>query len=343
MYSLLTAEISFPGLGIDLNPPDGFPLFGLYIRFYSIIIVAGILLAMLYAFKVKDRYRLTSDNLLDAVIYGTPAAIIGARLYYVIFEWDSFFSFWDIFKIWNGGLAIYGAIIAVIITAFVYAKLSKISYLSLMDVGSLGFLIGQSLGRWGNFFNREAYGVKTDLLWRMDIKGYEYGVHPAFLYESLWNILGFVLLHFYSKSKLRREKGEIFALYMGWYGLGRAMIEGIRADSLMLGDTSIRVSQLLGALFFIASVVCFILLRRRAAWIRTQKEQEEYVPLYGGDLSLEDEDAQGGGAAENSPACDFCDENGAGKADNEAAPSEKDGGEELASPGTDPDNKSGEE
>lgn len=292
MFRLLSAEISFPDLGISLNPPEGFPLFGLYIRFYSIIIVAGILLALLYAYKVKDRYDLSTDNILDAVIYGTPAAIIGARLYYVIFEWDSFTSFWDIFKIWNGGLAIYGAIIAAFITGVVYSKLAKISLFGLLDVASLGFLIGQSVGRWGNFFNREAYGTETELPWRMDIRGMTYGAHPTFLYESLWNILGFILLHFYSKnSRLRRQKGEIFVLYMGWYGLGRSIIEGLRTDSLYIGDTDIRVSQFLGALFFIAAVVCFILLRQRAARIAEMEDEKNYVPVFAhGEVNAGDDD-----------------------------------------------------
>lgn len=300
MFSLLTAEISFPDFGININPPDGFPLFFLYIRFYSIVIVAGILLAMLYAVKVRERYNLTVDNILDAVIYGTPVAIIGARLFYVIFEWNSFQSFWDIFKIWNGGLAIYGGILAALAAAYVYTRLSKISFLSLMDVASMGFLIGQSLGRWGNFFNREAYGTITDLPWRMDITGVAYGVHPTFLYESLWNILGFVLLHFYSKSKLRKAKGEIFTLYMGWYGIGRAFIEGMRSDSLMLLNTGIRVSQVLGGFFFAASIVFFIILRRKEMQKKILEEQKDYVPLYSENIADDDiEDAKASG--NNSP------------------------------------------
>ncbi|MEG2858244.1 MAG: prolipoprotein diacylglyceryl transferase, partial [Clostridia bacterium] len=202
------------------------------------------------------------DNFIDALIWAVPVAIIFARLYYVAFNFEPYRN--DPIKIlyiWEGGIAIYGSIIGAIAAMAVYCKVKKISLLSMLDLGVLGLLIGQTIGRWGNFVNGEAYGTATNLPWRMEIFDVEsmsrMAVHPTFLYESLWNIIGFILLHF--RSKKRRFKGEIFLLYTAWYGFGRGLIEGLRTDSLYFMGTGLRVSQFLGfATCLIAVVILFI-------------------------------------------------------------------------------------
>lgn len=260
-------SISFPMFGESfiLNPPSHFSVFGKNIYFYGIIIAIGFLLAVIYALKRCGEFGLTQDNILDNLIIATPIAIIGARLYYVVFNPEGYFgkgNWKHIIEIWNGGLAIYGGIIFAILTVIIICKKKKISILSLLDLVCIGFLIGQSIGRWGNFFNREAYGYETDVFCRMGLEisnGEFIFVHPTFLYESLWNAFGFFILHFISK-KAKRFNGEIFLLYLGWYGLGRFFIEGLRTDSLYIANSDIRISQLLACLCF---GVSFILLLRR--------------------------------------------------------------------------------
>ena len=242
------AVITFPilGEGFSLSFKPYFTLFGWTFHWYGIIIAFGFLLAALYAFKRAKSFGLTEDNIVDMLIFTVPLAIIGARAYYVIFSYDEFRGdFWSIFEIWNGGLAIYGGVIGALIGLLIYTKVKKVPFGPIADVGALGLLIGQAIGRWGNFVNREAYGERTDVPWRMGLTN-EYGTfyyHPTFLYESLWNILGFVLLHFYSKKK-RKFDGEIFLMYLVWYGIGRLYIEGLRTDSLYIPGTDLRVSQL---------------------------------------------------------------------------------------------------
>ena len=242
-----------------INPSTHFSLFGKNVYWYGVLIAIGFVLAVLYALKRSKEFGLTQDNILDCLIVATPVGIIGARLYYVIFNPADYFGpgkWGNIVKIWEGGLAIYGGIIATVLALILVCRIRKISLASMLDVVSLGFLIGQCIGRWGNFFNREAYGAETDVFCRM---GLHYGsgtiyVHPTFLYESLWNLIGFVILHFVSK-KHRHFKGQIFVCYLGWYGLGRYFIEALRTDSLYLGNTDIRVSQLLAAVCFGAAVI----------------------------------------------------------------------------------------
>ena len=257
--------ISFPGLFGDngINPPSYFSLGPLNIHWYGVIIALGFLLALTYCSRRAKSFGIKEDDLYDMVLWGLPLGIVGARLYYIIFYPDMFrdAGFMDYIAVWNGGLAIYGGIIAAFLTVLVCTKLKKISTLAVLDIVSLGFLIGQSIGRWGNFMNREAHGCETDLPWRM---GLTYGgvttcYHPTFLYESLWNVLGFVLLHFLSKK--RKYDGEVFLAYLAWYGLGRAMIEGLRTDSLYIPGTQIRVSQLLAAVTCLASVIILIVNR----------------------------------------------------------------------------------
>jgi len=248
------AIISFPmfGEGFSLNPPATFHLFGLTLHWYGLIIAVGFLLAVIYAMKRSPEFGLTEDNMIDMLLFTVPPAVIGARLYYVAFNFSLYRdNLWDIFKTWNGGMAIYGSVIGAVLGLLLYGKVKKARIGPYLDIGGLGLLIGQIIGRWGNFINREAFGRETTVFCRMgltDAAGNTLYVHPTFLYESLWNLLGFVLLHFFSKSKKYRYNGQIFALYVAWYGFGRMLIEGLRTDSLYLFQTGLRVSQVLGGL-----------------------------------------------------------------------------------------------
>lgn len=259
------ATISFPILGdsfkLDFKPY--FTLFGLDIHWYGIIIALGFLLAVIYAFKRSKQFGLTEDNIVDLLIYAVPIGIVGARLYYVVFyDWSFEGSLWDnivrIVNIREGGLAIYGGIIFAFIGALVFSKVKKVKLGPVADISGLGLLIGQAVGRWGNFVNREAYGYKTSVPWKMGLTN-QYGTfyyHPTFLYESLWNILGFILLHFYSKK--RKFDGEVFIMYLGWYGLGRLYIEGLRQDSLYLFGTQLRVSQIVALICLVISLALIL-------------------------------------------------------------------------------------
>ena len=244
-------EISFPSLGLAMDPPSTFSIGPLTVHYYGLIIACGLILAVLYACRRSREFGISEDDLTDGVLWVTPFAIVCARLYYCIFSWQSG-GYADnpisILYIWKGGLAIYGGVIGAAVGIIVFCKIKKIKIPMLLDLVSLGFLIGQSNGRWGNFFNREAFGAETGSFLRMGLmNGYTGEVtyyHPTFLYESIWNAIGFVLLH--KLSKHRKYDGQIALGYVVWYGLGRAFIEGLRMDSLYWGP--IRVSQLLAAL-----------------------------------------------------------------------------------------------
>ncbi len=251
--------ISFPLLGLELDPPRGFSIGPLEIRMYGLIIACGMMLAAYYACKRSRQFGLKSDDLLDGLLYVTPFAFLCARLYYVAFEWGRYADNpISILYIWEGGIAIYGGVIGAVIGAAVFTKLRKISLPTALDLVCLGFLIGQSIGRWGNFCNREAFGAATDSIFRMGLynqytETWEY-YHPTYLYESLWNALGFVLLHFASKH--RQYDGQIALGYVAWYGLGRTFIEGLRVDSLWWGP--FRVSQVLAAISCAAAVAVLV-------------------------------------------------------------------------------------
>ena len=247
--------ISFPGLGLELNPPSSFSIGSFSIHFYGVIIAAGLILAVIYGLRRRRTFGFSEDDILDGVLCIVPFAIICARLYYCIFEWDMYKSNpISILYIWEGGLAIYGGVIGAAIGMIVYTKVKKINLPALLDLVSLGFLIGQSIGRWGNFMNREAFGAATESFLRMGLFNTRTGAfeyyHPTFLYESVWNVIGFILLH--NLTKKRQYDGQIALGYVAWYGLGRAFIEGLRTDSLYLGI--FRVSQLLAAVSCIAAV-----------------------------------------------------------------------------------------
>ena len=248
--------ISFPGLGLEMNPPSYFSIGPLTIHFYGVIIALGLVLAVVYGMRRSKQFGLTEDHILDGVLWIVPFAILCARLYYCVFEWNSYKDNpISILYIWEGGLAIYGGVIGAAIGIIVFSRVKKLSLGALLDVVSIGFLIGQSIGRWGNFMNREAFGAATESFLRMGLLNPRTGAfeyyHPTFLYESVWNAAGFVLLH--TLSKKRQYDGQIALGYVAWYGLGRAFIEGLRMDSLYWGP--FRVSQLLAAISCIAAVI----------------------------------------------------------------------------------------
>ena len=249
-------SISFPFLNLEVNPPRTLELGPLSIHFYGLIIACGLLLAVWYGLRRSKEFGFTQDHIIDGVLWIVPFAILCARLYYCIFSWESggyAANPISILYIWEGGLAIYGGVLGAAVGIIVYCRVRKLSIPALLDVVSLGFLIGQSMGRWGNFFNREAFGAATESFFRMGLfnkwtQSWEY-YHPTFLYESLWNAACFVLLHFLSKK--RRYDGQVALGYAAWYGLGRAMIEGLRVDSLYWGP--FRVSQVLAGISFLAA------------------------------------------------------------------------------------------
>ena len=252
-------QISFPSLGISMNPPSSFTLGPFTIHFYGAIIAAGLMLAVLYACRRSKEFGITEDDLMDGVLWVTPFAVLCARAYYCIFSWESYASNpISVLYIWEGGLAIYGGVLGAIIGVAVFCRIKRIKLPMLLDLVALGFLIGQCMGRWGNFFNREAFGAETDSFLRMGLLNSRTGVvtyyHPTFFYESAWNFTGFLILH--KLSKKRQYDGQIALLYVAWYGLGRAFIEGLRTDSLYWGP--FRVSQLLAAVSCIAALAVLI-------------------------------------------------------------------------------------
>ncbi|MCF0137380.1 MAG: prolipoprotein diacylglyceryl transferase [Oscillospiraceae bacterium] len=279
------AEISFPMLGdFKINPPDSFTLFGLSIYFYAVIIACGMVAAALYCAKRASKFGLTEDNLYDFLLWAIPLCVIGARLYFVAFKWDFYRdNLSDIINIREGGLAIYGGVLMGILVALLWSRAKKIPFFALADLASFGLLIGQAIGRWGNFMNREAFGAQTDIFCRM---GLNYPgdapiyVHPTFLYESLWNFIGLAFLHIWTQKGGRRYDGQVFWLYIFWYGLGRAWIEGLRTDSLYIGDTTLRVSQLLAAASSAAALVILIIKAKKKSnpaemYVNRQGERQE--------------------------------------------------------------------
>ena len=263
------AEISFPMLGDwSVNPPYSFTVFGFEIYFYGVIIAASFILAALFCARKAAEFGLTSDDLFDLVIWLIPACIIGARLYYVLFKLDYFIANPSkIFSLRDGGLAIYGGIIAGVITGIIWSRKKKIAVFAVGDLAAFGLLIGQAVGRWGNFINREAFGAETDVFCRMGLTmpGQDtLYVHPTFLYESLWNLAGLIILCVLSKLGKRKYDGQFFWTYILWYGLGRAWIEGLRTDSLYIGSTDIRVSQLLAAVSALAALCVLIANAKKA-------------------------------------------------------------------------------
>ncbi|MBQ9414045.1 MAG: prolipoprotein diacylglyceryl transferase [Clostridia bacterium] len=276
--------VSFPQLGWTFPLPQTvveFSLFGLpiHIRYYGLLIAVGFLLAILYAYKRAPQLGINRDRMIDVVLVAAVVGVLCARLYYVLFaDPGYYFSHPDkILAIWDGGLAIYGGLIGGFGSGLLMCRFRKVNALALFDLAAIGFLIGQSIGRWGNFFNQEAYGGNTTLPWGMTGDQIQSGVHglvedqtlpvhPTFLYESLWCALGILILHILFK-KAYKFNGQIFAGYLIWYGGGRALIESLRADSLYLGP--IRISQLVGIVSVVAGIGMMIFLAwraKRAGW-----------------------------------------------------------------------------
>ena len=276
--------LSFPGLGLEFELDRvAFSLFGMNIYWYGVIIAVGFILAVLYGCRKAAPFGVDQDKVLDMLFAAVPAALIGARAYYVIFNIDIYrvggkLDWGAVIDVRDGGLAIYGGIIAAVVAAVIYCRVRKQPFWSYADCGAYGFLIGQLVGRWGNFVNIEAYGGITDLPWRMcspkiasellkqgqigadvyeQILDGTLGVHPTFLYESLWNLLGLVLLILLFR-KGRKFNGQVFLCYVIWYGLGRTVIEGLRTDSLYFFNTGLRSSQLVGILSVVAAIVLYV-------------------------------------------------------------------------------------
>lgn len=273
--------VTFPGLGLSFAIDRvALSIGGFEIYWYGVLIALGFVLGVAFCCTQAEKFGLKSNDIVDMILFAGPGGIVGARLYYIIFypelyhRPDGSLDLAACLDTRNGGLAIYGGIIAGVLIAFLVARYKKISFPALADVCAFGLLIGQIAGRWGNFMNVEAFGGPTDLPWRMGIeKAGEYlEVHPTFLYESLWNLVGICLLLVLLHKGKRAFDGEFFLLYVAWYGLGRAWIEGLRSDSLYLFSTGIRVSQALAILSCLVAVA-LILWKRRTH----PKPEELYV------------------------------------------------------------------
>lgn len=277
-------EIAFPNLGIYLhNVPKSFSVFGFTIAFYGLIIGIGVMAGLLTVTKIAKKTGQNPDDYWDFAIWGILFGVVGARLYYVAFSWDDYKdNLLNIFKLRSGGLAIYGGVIAAYITLYVWCRIKKKSMALVGDTTMPGLILGQAIGRWGNFMNREVFGDYYNGLFSMQLpvsdvrdpsditekiashipEGANYiNVHPTFLYESVWNLLVFVLLLVYRKHK--KFDGELCLLYLGGYGVGRFIIEGIRTDTLFVPGTTIPVSQILALVMVVAAVVIDILVRVR--------------------------------------------------------------------------------
>jgi prolipoprotein diacylglyceryl transferase len=255
--------ISFPMLGgLTLNPPSYFSVFGFPIYFYGMLIGLGFILGIAFCARHAKRFGLKDDDIYDVMIWLIPCSILGARLYYVAFNLDYYLRHPnEFFTVRNGGIAIYGGVIAGALTAYFVCRRKKIPLPAMTDCLSFGLLIGQIIGRWGNFMNREAFGAETEVFCRMGLtapNGVTVYVHPTFLYESLWNLGVLVFLLWFERSGRRRFDGHLTALYFLLYGLGRFWIEGLRTDSLYIGGTGIRVSQALSLVLVLASAALLI-------------------------------------------------------------------------------------
>ena len=289
----MSFDVQFPGLGLEFTINRvALSIGGFNIYWYGVIIAAGMVLAMLFAFRNADDFGINSDRLIDVILVGAVMAIVCARIYYIVFAPFKYESIWQMIDIRQGGIAIYGAVIGAFVFGGLMAKIRRIPILPLFDLVGICFLIGQGVGRWGNFVNQEAFGSNTTLPWGMYSEGtYNYllsvqatlaaegvtvdptqPIHPTFLYESIWCLVGFVLLA--SHIKKRRFNGELFLLYIIWYGLGRYWIEGLRTDSLMLVPSiGLRVSQLVAGIAVVAGIAA------EAYFTRKLKDKPLFVPL----------------------------------------------------------------
>lgn len=255
--------VAFPGLGLYLNIDRvAFKIGSINIYWYGIIIALGIIFGVIIALHSAQKNEISRDSVYDIVLYGIPSAIICARLYYCIFEYKNYINNpMKIFAIRDGGIAIYGAIIGAAIAAFTYCKLKNLNWKNVFDSCILGVITGQCIGRWGNFINKEAFGYETNLPWRMEIfSNNEFlSVHPTFLYESIWNFIGIFILSYINNHK--KISGQTFYAYLIWYGTGRAIIEGLRTDSLYLGP--FRISQIIGIVTALIGIILIFITNKR--------------------------------------------------------------------------------
>ena len=290
-------EVNFPALGWSFDVYENFleiPFGGdtITIKFYGVIIAFGFILAALFGGRKAYVWKMSLDSMVDVLIYGIIGAVVGARLYYVIFQWDEYKdNLLSIFKIWEGGLAIYGGIIGGIIAAYFVCKKTKLPFLKLLDLIGMALPIGQGIGRWGNYTNQEAFGVNTTSLFGMTSdkivdyinshqqeflqNGIEMNpdlpVHPTFLYESVWCLLGFLILYIVCQ-KFHKFDGQLILGYGIIYGLERTVVEGLRIDSLYIGDTNLRVSQLVSLALVI---VCTAITIYKFAKLNKEKKSQE--------------------------------------------------------------------
>jgi len=286
----VTNIISFPGLGIgEMKLKEvAFNILGKDVAWYGIIITIGIILSFWYVHWRATKFEgVKSDDVFDYAIFAVVMAIIGARAYYVLTTLDvyEYKTFYDVIAIWNGGLAIYGGLIAGCVTVIIVSVVKKINPLKILDPLGPGVMIGQAIGRWGNFVNAEAFGRETTLPWRMGIQNIYHldtiYVHPTFLYESLWNIIGFLIIN--ATYKHKRFNGQPLFMYVSWYGFGRMLIESLRTDSLYVGP--FRISQLIGFVTFIAGIICLIVLsfisdKKYKAQLAADTEKENSSTLF---------------------------------------------------------------
>ena len=276
MFPVLTAiqtiqrdsTISFPMLGnFSIDPPSYFTVFGRNVYFYGVLIALGFLLAILYCGRKSKEFGIKADDFYDLMLWLIPLSIVGARAYFVLFRLEDYLSNpISMLYVHEGGLAIYGGVIAGILCVVFVCRHKKIPIPAMLDLVILGLLIGQIIGRWGNFMNREAFGAETTIFCRMGLtapNGTTIYVHPTFLYESLWNLACFIFLTIFIKKGKRQYDGQVALIYFFWYGLGRAWIEGLRTDSLYIGNTGIRVSQLLSLVIAATAGVLLLVQSRR--------------------------------------------------------------------------------
>ena len=276
-------DIAFPNLGLYLkNVPKGFSVFGFQIALYGVVIAVGVLAGVVLAAHICKLEKTDPDFVWDFIIYAIITCIIGARIYYVVFSWDMYKdNLLSIFNLREGGLAIYGAVIAAFLTLYIYCRRKKQSFLKMVDICVPGLVLGQAIGRWGNFFNREVFGEYTESLLAMQlpvaaVRGRDISdtiaahitgeinyiqVHPTFLYECLWNLALLLIMMLYRSHK--KFQGEMWLLYLGGYGLGRFWIEGIRTDQLYLPGTTVPVSQLLAIILVVIAVGADLIVRRK--------------------------------------------------------------------------------
>ena len=278
--------LSFPGLGIGEFTVDSvaFEIFGISIAWYAIIITFGMICAVAYTIFRGSKVGITVDDVIDFALFAIPIGIIGARAYYVLTKLDEYDSFLDIINIRNGGLAIYGGIIAGAIAVLGVSYFKKINFFAVADCCTPGIILAQAIGRWGNFMNGEAFGAETEIFCRMGVNNFLTSyqmtyVHPTFFYESMWNVIGFILINIFYRH--RKYDGQIFLMVFGWYGLGRMFIEGLRADSLYttIGSLTFRTSQVLAAVIFVicAAVLVYLAVKKyeKPLYVKPEVKKED--------------------------------------------------------------------